>query len=420
MPMLALAALAAFSSLYLIDDLLYYRIIALWSFNMTTQHPFIDAEYVAVEIKCFERGLDVYNIHPCDPPGGPFDYSPLWLRCSFLAVGPAWVKPVALLQDALFAMSLALLPKTVGWGQWLIGAAILSPTMVFAMERSNIDVTMLALCLAGTALLQCRWAWRGLGYAGFVLAGVLKVYPLVLLAFAVSERPRRFGVIVMASCVVVAVFLLRYGTELRRAIANVPIPSSFGDGFAALQLGRGLAFLAGVPSLGAPLTLVFCAAAFGCAWRLAKIVGFAMAFSSLDESKRRFLVAGALLFCGCFLAKPCIGYRGIILLPALPGMLSMAAGADSRRLERLLRGCAVTIVLAMWNFVPMGIFGPKGPLADAVGPLPFFAVWAMRELAWWLVFCILLAVLSRFVVGSTLWREFARRRRSPGRLVFGD
>jgi hypothetical protein len=390
MPALALAALGAFSALYAVDAALYARVISLWSFNMTL-HPFIDAEYVAAEIGCYRRGVDVYVSCLADPLQRPWDYSPLWLRFGFLAAGPAWVKPAALLQDAVFAASLGLLPATAGRGRWLVAAAMLSPTVIFALERSNVDLTMLALCLGGVALLGGRAAWRAAGYAGFVVAGLLKFYPLVLMGLALSERPRRLFVITAATGGVVAAFVLGFGHELARALGNVRVPISFGDGFAATQLGGGLAFLAHAPWLATPLTLAFCAGGLACAARLALRPGFAAGLAALEGSRRRFLIAGALLFCGCFLSKPSIGYRGIILLPALPGMLAMAAGS------RLLRAGAVAMVLAMWNFVPMALFGPDGALAAT---LPFLAVWVMRELAWWFVFVILLAALLRFCLAA--------------------
>jgi hypothetical protein len=402
MPLLALAALAGFSALNAIDAALYRRLIALWSFNMTL-HPFIDAEYVAAEIACFRHGIDVYTMCPADPLQRPWDYSPLWLRFGFLAIGPAWVQPAALLQDAVFAVSLGLIPGTVGWGRWLMAAAMLSPTVIFALERSNVDLTMMALCLGGVALLQGRLSWRVAGYAGFLVAGLLKFYPLVLMGLALSERPRRLCGLAAVSGAIVAAFILGYRHELTRALGNVRVPISFGDGFAATQFGGGLAFLAHAPWLAAPLTLVFCAAALVSAARLAMRPGFAGAFSSLGESYRVFLVAGALLFCGCFLSKPSIGYRGIILLPALPGILAMARADGSR----LLAAGAAATVLAMWNFVPMVLFGPGGALGAVLGPLPFLAVWAVRELLWWFVFVILLAVLQRFAMGSAVWRAFA-------------
>jgi hypothetical protein len=399
MPVLALSALAAFSALYAIDAALYTRIIALWSFNMTVR-PFIDAEYVAAEIACFRHGIDVYTMCPADPLHRPWDYSPLWLRFGVLAIAPAWVKPAALLQDAVFAVSLGLIPATMGWGRWLMAAAMLSPTVIFALERSNVDLTMLALCLAGVAMLQGRLAWRAAGYAGFLAAALLKFYPLVLMGLALRERPRRFFGIAVMSVAIVMVFVLSTRHELTRALGNVRVPISFGDGFAATQLGGGLAFLAHMPWLAAPLTLIFGAAALASATRLALRPGFAGAYSSLGGPHRVFLIAGALLFCGCFLSKPSIGYRGIILLPALPGILAMARAGGSR----VLGAGAVAMVLAMWNFVPMVLFGPGGALGALLGPLPFLAVWAMRELVWWFVFVILLAVLQRFAIGSAVWQ----------------
>jgi hypothetical protein len=78
MPLLALATLIGFSTLYMINGAQYTRMMAMWSFTMTSR-PFIDAEWIITEIRLFGRGIDVYAAPPGNPPGGPFDYSPLWL-----------------------------------------------------------------------------------------------------------------------------------------------------------------------------------------------------------------------------------------------------------------------------------------------------------------------------------------------------
>ena len=209
-------------------------------------------------------------------------------------------------------------------------------------------------------------------------------------------------------------------------------PSDFGDGFSSRQIGDGLGFLLNVPRLGLPVTLALVAAAVVLAARMARAAAFASAFGTLDARAASCLVAGALLYCGCFLSGPSVGYRGVVLLLALPGCLLMAqaaareaaaSGATGRGKQgggteergagrigsegfggaaRAWRLTPVAIVLAMWNFVPMMALGPKAPLGKALGPLPFLSAWICREALWWAVFTALLAVLFRFAAASAM------------------
>ena len=250
MPALAFGAVVFFGALFLADARLYVRVLGLWSFVMTDR-VFLDVDYVTAQIACWGKGIDVYRINPCDPLGRVHDYSPLWLRMRFLPPGYGWAKVLGVSQDLAFAASLAFLPAVQGRAaRILIAACVLSPTVLFGMERGNVDVGMVVLAVAGLALLERRDAARFFGYGVFLCAGLLKFYPLVLFARALDERPRVFFTLAAAAFAGVAALVLAYGHEVRLAIGNVPLPSDFGDGFAARQVGDGLGFLLHVKALG--------------------------------------------------------------------------------------------------------------------------------------------------------------------------
>ena len=358
-----------------------------------TDRPFIDTEYVTAQIACWGRGIDVYRVNPCDPFGRLHDYSPLWLRMGFLPAGPAWAKILGLLQDILFAGALGFLPAVPGRAAAaLMIAAIASPTVLFALERGNVDVGIVVLAVLALALWERRGAAHAAGYGIVLFAGLLKFYPLVLFARAWRESWRYFLTLTVIAGLVVATFAVCYHGELRSALANVPAPSDFGDGFSSHQLGNGIAVMFGHRGAGPALTLMFDVIAIGLSVRLAARRGFAAACDALNARESACLVAGALLFCGCFASGPSVGYRAVVLILALPGCIAMAQRARGRA-KRLLWGTTGAMVLVMWNFVPMMALGPKAPLGQALGALPFLAVWAMREGLWWVVCTVLLAVV---------------------------
>ena len=93
--------------------------------------------------------------------------------------------------DLLFILSLAsvLRPRT-SREIWIYGLAVLSPTTVYAVERANNDLIVFLLILSGGMLLTVRQPSRLCSYALFLVAGLLKYYPLALLVLLIRERRR--------------------------------------------------------------------------------------------------------------------------------------------------------------------------------------------------------------------------------------
>ena len=72
--------------------------------------------------------------------------------------------------------------------------------------------------------------------------------------------------------------------------------------------------------------------------RLALHGDFARVVAGLPERIRLFLVIGAALTAGCFFAHPNIGYRAVLLVLELPGLLALAGSAAPGRARSLLVG----------------------------------------------------------------------------------
>jgi hypothetical protein len=402
LPAVGLFILAAFGGVYLVNREIYLRLIDLWSFE-PFRYPFLDTEYVTGLVSCWRKGIDVYVTNPCDAIGRLNDYSPLWLRMSFLAGDRKWATALGLAQDCLFVLSLGLLPPMRGrLTAILLLLAIISPATVFALERGNIDLLMFVMVIGGSVCLERSFPVRACGYAAFLCAALLKFYPLIMMARLIEETPRRLIVVAIPPAFLLAAAIALFLPEIQNALANVPRPSDFGDGFGSVQLGSGLADLLRHPGLAMPIRFVLCAAASLLAARLAMSTTFADATNTLNRRETTCLITGALLTCGCFLANANSGYRAIVLLPALSGVCAAARNALVGAVRGLFSSVAVAMVCAMWALIPMRVLGPHGPIVASAGPLPFFTAWLVRETLWWLVFTVLLAVLMREVTCSPL------------------
>lgn len=136
------------------------------------------------------------------------------------------------------------------------------------------------------------------------------------------------------------------------------------------------------------------------------------AIAAMPERVRIFLQIGAAVVCGCFFAGQSIGYRGVFLLFVLPCLLGLA------RLSRgaaawIFRLAAYATLYGLWMLLVQrevayffgGTFFPVR--SSAVG----YTVWILRELIWWWLVTVLLAVLIRGVLDLPAWQDLVRRVR---------
>lgn len=409
-PLAGLATLALFALLYRFDSAEYYRTLAFVGIQ-PFRYPFLDLQYVLTVVDCWQRGIDVYVANPCDVLDRPMGYSPLWLRATFLP-GEDWTDAIGLGLVVLFFLSLALLARPRSGREAVIMlAATLSPVTAFAVERANIDLAMFLLALAAGLLLLGPLRRRLFGYALIVLAGLLKFYPLALMALTLRERPRRFLWINGIVAALVLGFVLWFAGELREMAPNIPRGSSFSDLFGAWNLPEGIAETVAAalsPARAAValravriavFVLLFLAMARGLL-RLIRWRAFRLALTQAAEPERMFLLIGATLVCGCFFGGQSIGYRGIHLLFTLPGLLVLARAPGDEAVRAAARRAALTVVALMWAgfFTWHGFFPRAMPvlLGDASGAGVLLALWLARELLWWRVATVLLAILVTF------------------------
>jgi hypothetical protein len=425
-----LAALFVFLALYVMRRETYFAVIDWWSFG-PFRYPFLDLIYIPAQIECWSRGIDVYVQNPCDPLGRLQDYSPLWLRLSFLTSAKPFINVLGFSLDGLFMLSLAALPRPrdrIDYLPILIG--VISPTTVFALERGNIDTLMFLFAMAAVVCMDRTLPIRLLGYGAIMLAGLLKFYPFVLVMLLSRERPKVF--LVLAATVICSIggFTWFYLDEMARTVANIPHPSPFADAFGAVQLPVGLSGLlwfavrhagfAGtlVEELSKSMVPVFAVCvpliptAYFTARHLSRRADLRAALQELTQREALSLIAGALLVCGCFIAGDSLEYRGIMILMVLPGLTALARSASTTALARIFLITTFIAAFLMISLVPQRLIsGWSGPISANGVSLLAVGFWLFREVCWWWLVVVLGAILARFAIQSRMWsatRELTR------------
>ena len=287
--------------------------------------------------------------------------------------------------------------------------ACLSPAVAFALERANLDVFDIVVIVAATLYAARGPTQRILSYIVYLLIGLLKYYPLVLLGLIVRERPR----IALACGGIAGLFLMALAAHYwgRLTPAELPQMRFFGNIFGGFLLPFGVTTYF---RLAAPIGAIFFVV-------LVILVGFTAAglavrlkseFAPADWDRPKFLLlaAGAVLTVGCFLAGVNVGYRASVLLLLFPGLLEL----QSRTLDRFARSiarCALGLALfGLWRQLVESVLINRGLVgADSIGSLVYIV---LREALWWGLISVLAAIVMIYVTHAPLWRVLTRARPS--------
>jgi hypothetical protein len=201
--------------------------------------------------------VDVYVNNTCYFwQGLPFNYSPLWLRLTFLPTGHAAAVAISVALIVGFFLSLATLrpPRTIGELAVLL-LALLSSATALAAERGNADLLMFLMAIgAANASLYALWV-RLIGYGLLLAAGLLKFYPLAGLVIAVRDRAWVLLSAFIVSVAAVLALVLAFRPELATMGQNLPRPSYFSLQFGAADLPGGAAAILTKTTVGSPSVL---------------------------------------------------------------------------------------------------------------------------------------------------------------------
>ena len=398
----ATAVFLAMTTLYVAGQRgLYDTILKTWGIEPYA-FAFLDTDTVMSAVRCLRRGVDVFVVNPCDVLGRVYDYSPLWLLLAKLPVTDAWTMPAGFVVDAAFLLSLLLLPVARGRAECcFILLGLLSPGVVFAVERGNNDLVLFVLA-AIAATLACRTpALRLLGYAAALLAGLLKYYPMLLMILATRERPARFWAVTAASVAVLLLFLAVMGHDLVRALRLIPVGPWFGDMFGSSTAAGGLAAMLGWSD---PVRHMVQAAMTLAAWAAGLWIGLrrgiAEALARLSDAERMALLAGSALIIACFFTAQNIGYRVTHLLLVLPALTALWR-LDRRRVWAWATGAAIALLWSQnWGSLPRELW---------TSTIQGLGTWLVRETLWWGLVTLLIALTVSLTASSTMGRIVLRR-----------
>jgi hypothetical protein len=373
----------------------------------TASPSFLDTRVIVSGWECTRDGLDVLVENPCDPWQRPTNYPRIWMALAPLGLGEGSAVPLGVATGAAFLLAAVGLIGRLSLGETVLYAAVLlSPAVMFGVERGNNDLLIFALVVAAVAVFRTHGVLGRAACSGLLLfAAVLKLYPAFAFSVLLRQSPRRAGLALVLTLVPFALYVAAKFDDLRLISRATPRPISLAYGAGVLVDGAsersaglpGGRFLGGEPGRTA-VYLIALALALGLALWLAGRLGPIPRASTPDRSLDAFW-AGSSIYLGTFAV---LGnnwdYRLLFLLLVIPQMIRWIKGGGP--FSAVSAWALVGIVGTLW----LSVWLPRLPIS-----LP------LDEALNWLLFVYLAAGL---VLTLPRWLApeyaFASRSSEPG------
>lgn len=325
--------------------------VDLWSaFGVPARpSPFIDARNVTAALECRRLGFDPLVENPCDPLGRPMNYPRVWLALRWLGLNQSHTDLLAIAFVALFLVSVFLLVRRISLGEGiLLAVAMCSPSVMFAIERTNMDVVIFSLLVAAVLVWGIRPSWsEALSPLIVLLAATAKIYPAAALGAFLATRRRRAVMVAVLAGLAFLVYAAVTLDDIQAVARTAPqgqhrsfgariLPAELYHQFFPQRWASDLAkqLVAIVPLLvTAPLIWLW---------------GRRCMPPSHAETGQPLLAFhfGALTFLGTFLTANNFDYRLIFLLLTLPQLFRWAAAGPGEP-RRGLAGLTLVVTLVL-------------------------------------------------------------------------
>lgn len=349
---------------------------------------FYDARNIAAASDCWALGYDPLVENPCDPAGRVMNYPRVWVLLHFIGLTQDRTLLFGAIVVALFFSALLLFIGRLSLIQGALTAiAVISPAVMLAVERGNMDLLLFVIFVLAVFAWQARDRLTPMLSPALVFAAAIaKLYAIFALpAFVLTgERRARWaayvGVFVMALYLVVTfrdfrvVMSAPEGGLLYSYGARILIGHLYHQFSPAEWLHGSL-----VAQVIAMIPVVMLSAA---AWGWARRRLTPLAPSERASPKVLAFHLGALTYLGTFLTRKSGDYRLIFLLLTLPLLLEWGEGSRAGLRTMLARGGLIAVIAGLWVGALSPFFGPWDELGSWAIALMFVALLAATVPRW--------------------------------------
>jgi hypothetical protein len=314
---------------------------------------FFDTRNLTAALECRRLGFDPLVESPCDPWGRPLNYPRVWLALRWLGLNQSHTVPLALVFIALFLGSIFLLIGRVSLGKGiLVAVAVCSPSVMFAIERANMDIVVFTLMVLVIIAWRIRSRWADVVSPAIVfLAATTKIYPVFALPAYLFSRRRTAAIAAVLCAAAFALYALVTIGDIQAVAAIAPqgehhafgarilpaaiyhrfVPDRWQGGAITKQLLVIVPLLAAAPLVWFP----------GRRWLPDPDEG-------ADTPSRLAFYAGSMIFLGTFAIGNNFDYRLVFLLLTLPQLFDWVTEQPSDPRGWLASVATVIVLILLW------------------------------------------------------------------------
>jgi Glycosyltransferase family 87 len=297
--------------------------------------PFEDMRVITSGWECTRRGIDVLAENPCDPFHREMNYPRIWTELAPLGLGQGSTVALSLAAWVAFYLAVFLSVGRLTLGEGIVySAVLLSPSVMLGVASANNDLLIFALVAAAVSALHARRSVvRAASYGLFLLAALLKLYPVFAFTVLLRQAPRRAALALAFSLIVFALYVAATLDDLRLIDRGTPRPTRIAYGASVLAKGVENRF-AHLPGSGvlaeSPTRALLYAGSLLLASGLAVwLAGRLRPMPEAARTDRTFdaFLAGASIYVGTFFVPGTNwDYRLVFLLLTIPQLLRWIEG----------------------------------------------------------------------------------------------
>jgi Glycosyltransferase family 87 len=341
----------------------YGSVFAAWRMLQipSTTPLFVDTRTITDSIDCVAKGQDPYVERNCDSWHRLYNYPPIWLDARYLGVTSRSSNLIGTAISILMVSTLLLLFNARTWiSAILIFFAVTSLSVLFAVERGNIDQLIFFLLVIGFFWIEQRRAASRVYLSGslIVLLTILKIYPIVAATLFLRYRNGLIKMLLVAVFAITALFLTSEH-RLHAIFANTPqaVDATFGGYPFFLAISQHtVRFWRPIIEADPNIARIGAILLGSLAVAAGAIYGnrFERLLPNIDFERARgcITVSCLAIFCFAFISGANFNYRLIFLL----GVLAYLVEDINKGLSLRSLPFAVIIVLLLWK--PFRLFLP--------------------------------------------------------------
>jgi Glycosyltransferase family 87 len=313
---------------------------------------FFDTRNLTAALECRRLEFDPLVESPCDPWNRPLNYPRVWLALRWLGLDQSHTVPLALLFVALFLGSVYLLVGRIGLGRGvLVAVALCSPSVMFAIERANLDIVVFTLLVGGVLAWRTRKRWGRVASPLVVfLAATGKIYPVFGLPAYLFVRRRAPAIAAIVCAAAFAVYVVLTFGDIQAVARAAPQGDQHSFGARILPAAIYHRFIPDrweglfAKQLVAIAPVLVAGPLIWLAGRRRR----SEPDPTANSSTRLAFYLGSLTFLGTFAVGNNFDYRLVVTLLTLPQLFDWVEGEAGAGRARLAGFTLVAVLTLLW------------------------------------------------------------------------